>query len=409
MNTCLFRIALFFLESFCCLAAIAQTEQQNYSLEVLPAQAKHRVDEVTGVSLLFLTDGTLASEALYFHERSFLCDNSVILFYAKSPFKGGMGYLTETGELVRLKSSDGVPLGQMTCGVNRPVIYAIAKNRVLEISLEITVSDDPATQPSQVLAREREICQLPSSIGSLNESCDGQYLAIGGTDPIEEGKTAVFIIDIQSGEVKRLCGMPKEATLGVSHLQWSITNPHLLSFANAPNRIWIVDRREGKPFAPYKQHSGELVTHEMWWKDDLLLFCGGTHPKPQEDGHVKTLNPHTGEVRIVGAGAWWSTATPLELAKYNFWHPCGSADGKWIVADNWHGDLTLFEGGTTRARLLTRGHRTYGEGTHPEPSWNPGGNQVIFSSHLLDGIVNTCVATVPADWADDQSGSPLIE
>ena len=75
----------------------------------------------------------------------------------------------------------------------------------------------------------------------------------------------------------------------------------------------------------------------------------------------------------------------------------GSADGRWIAADNWHGDLMLFEGKTTRPHLLTAGHRTYGQGEHPHVGWDRKGEKVVFCSRLL-GNPNVCIATIPKAW-----------
>ena len=144
--------------------------------------------------------------------------------------------------------------------------------------------------------------------------------------------------------------------------------------------MWVVDIREGVPRNVYLAEEGELVTHESWWVNDQLLFCGGKSPTPAELSHVKVLNIYSGEVRIVGAGAWWPEATPAEAARLNWWHAAGSADGRWVAADNWHGDIMLFEGKTTRPHLLTTGHRTYGKGEHPHVGWDRKGEKVVFGS-----------------------------
>ena len=112
---------------------------------------------------------------------------------------------------------------------------------------------------------------------------------------------------------------------------------------------------------------------------------------------MKVLNITTGEVRIIGAGAWWPDGTPEQISKLNWWHAAGSDDGAGVVADNWHGDIMLFDAHTTRPRLLTGGHRTYGKGEHPHVGWDRKGEQVVFTSHRL-GNPNVCVATIPAAW-----------
>jgi len=387
--------------SFAPFGQAAPSFGERYALEVLPSEARPMTDEESGAELLFLTSGPTENKNLYFHERSWLQDSSMILFHTHREPSGLMGYLVETGELVRFRAADGTPLSRATATASRPTVYAMAGNRVVEVAVDIEASSDPRTVPSAVWARERRLCEIENTSGSLNESCDGRYLSLGGTDPEAPDSTAIFLISATDGATERLCGMPPGTTAPVTHVQWSKTNPYWLSFANQPVRIWVVDIRDGTPWAPYVERPGELVTHEVWWVNDLLIFCGGIHPFPTEDAHVKTLDPRTGEVRIVGEGAWWPEGTPPEIAKRNWWHPAGSLGGHWVVADNWHGDIMLFEGLTARPRLLTQGHRTYGGGAHPEPGWDRRGEQVVFASHKLGEGVHVCVATIPPTWQEE--------
>ena len=217
----------------------------------------------------------------------------------------------------------------------------------------------------------------------------------GGDSPGD----GIVTIDVSTGAVRDLCRVDAMADY-VSHVQWSRTNPYLLSFAGTAERLWVVDIRDGIPRCPYHQREQELVTHESWWVDDQILFCGGTHPEPTEDSHLKALNITTGVVRIVGAGSWWTGGTPAEISKENWWHASGSADGRWAAADNWHGDVSVFEAKTTRERELTVGHRTYGSGEHPHVGWDRKGKQVVFTSHML-GSPDVCVATIPEAWQEE--------
>ena len=85
-----------------------------YPLEVLPSQSQRMTDPQAGAELLFLTSGPTDNENLYFHERSWLQDNSMILFYARHDYNGLMGYVVATGELLELRAADGTPLGGAT-------------------------------------------------------------------------------------------------------------------------------------------------------------------------------------------------------------------------------------------------------------------------------------------------------
>ncbi|NIA16546.1 MAG: hypothetical protein GWP08_21020 [Nitrospiraceae bacterium] len=373
-------------------AGVACAASTVYPLEVLPPEHKQVVDPETGAELLFLTTNEASDTNLYFHERSWLADGSMILFVSSRENGGLMGYLVETGELVRLTTPAG-GLGRATAALRGKRVFAMRGAEVVELTLEFGVSADPLKSPSMVRARERVICALPDIPGgtSLNENANGQLLAFGYTDA--QGQGVIVIIDEETGATRSITSPDVRS----SHIQWSHTNPNLLSFAGVPQRLWIVDIRDGKPRNIYKQRPGEWATHEHWWVKDQIVFCGGVVPEPVEERHVKVVDIYSGEVRIIGAGAWWPGGDDASVARENFWHCAGSDDGRWVVADNWHGDITLFEGATSRPRILTKGHRTYGGGAHPHVGWDRVGQRVVFASHLL-GNSNVCVATIPAEW-----------
>lgn len=377
--------------------ATAHAGAQTHALTVLPPEHKIMTDPETGTTLTFLTTHPEKDSNLYFHEYSWTKDGAFILFTSARPNGGLMAYLTATGELVTFQDTVG-GLGGATAAVTGSGLYAIRGRQVVRVDLAAEVSTDLAQSPSKVTATEKVIAELPEYGGGtgLSENCAGTTLSIG----VEGGPIgpvpAILTIDVASGDVKELCRLPQWPNV-VQHVQWSHTDPHLLSFAGRKPRLMVVDTRDGNPRSPYPEWSDELVTHESWWVNDQIIFCGGTIPKPTEISHVKVLDLKTGTVRVVGTGAWWAGGTPEEISRYNWWHADGSDDGRWIVADNWHGDIMLFEGKTTRPRLLAANHRTYGTGNHPHVGFDRAGKSVIFASHLL-GDENVCVATIPEAW-----------
>lgn len=380
--------------------ASAQDATGSFELTVLPAEHKKMTDPVTGAELIFLTSSPARDINLYFHERSWLSDSSMILFTSERENGGAMAYIVATGELVRLQTPNG-GIGAINAAKDRPSVLGIREKSIVELALTLEVSPTPETVPSRVTARERIITQLPdlSPHTPPSESCDGRHLAVGVNFP--DGTPGIMLIDVASGEARELCRVGTPPGYG-GHVQWSQSNPNLLSFAGRTPRLMVVDIRDGVPKGIYHEQKAELVTHEHWWiadehGDDRIVFCGGTHPKPTENADVKVINVRTGEVRIIGSGAWWAEGTPEQIAKWNFWHCAGSANGKWVVADNWHGDITVFEADTTRPHLLTTGHRTYGKGDHPHVGWDRNGSQVVFASSM-SGNTDVCVATIPPAW-----------
>jgi len=400
----------------------------SYPLEVLPPEHKQMTDPKTGVELLFLTTSPEKDMNLYFHEYSWLADESMILFTSSRKDGGLMGYVTATGELIRFNTPKG-GLSGATAAAKGNAVFAMRGREIVEVKFKIQPSDSPTKTPSRVMATERVLCTLPdgSPSTSLNPSCDGKYVALGVSGFADQTRgPAICKVNVKSGKLSDVCRLPQPPGYG-GHVQWSRTNPHLISFAGGRGptgdfagpvhisagpedyalrgqRLWVVDIRESVPRNVYLAEEGELVTHESWWVNDQLLFCGGKSPHPPELSHVKVLNIYSGEVRIAGAGAWWPEATAAEAARLNWWHVAGSANGRWVVADNWHGDIMLFEGKTTRPHLLTSDHRTYGSGEHPHVGWDRKGEKVVFGSHLL-GNLNVCVATIPKAWQDAVSAN----
>ncbi len=381
------------------LMAGAQQFGPPFALPVYPAEDRKMVDPHTGAQLIFLTTNPAVDTNLYFHERSWLADESMIFFYSNRENGGAMAYIVKTGELVRLAGPNG-SLTAINAAKDRNSVFGRRGNDILEWALTLTVSPHPETTPSKVTARERLIARITNGTPHTppSESCDGRHLAVGMNFP---GGNGIDIIDVQSGKYRELCRIPNPPGYG-GHVQWSHVNPNMLSFAGRTTRLMVVDIRDGKPRSIYKEWKNEHVTHEHWWTadahgDDRMVFCGGLHPEPVEDAHVKVINVNTGVVRVIGPGAWWPTGQDEEVAKQNYWHCSGSEDGRWVAADNWHGDITIFEGKTSRPRVLTMGHRHYGHGEHPHVGWDRKGRQVIFTSHLL-GDPNVCIATIPDKW-----------
>ncbi|MCX6622396.1 MAG: hypothetical protein NTY38_15275 [Acidobacteria bacterium] len=368
------------------------------TFDVLPPEHRHAVDSSTGARLTFLTSHPAEDSNLYYEQRSWLADSSMILFYSARPQGGLMAYLTATGELARLGN-----LGGATAARDRNSVFGIRGREFVEVALRVEKGT-----PSKVWGEEKVIARLPEDWGPVNtavtESSDGKLLAVGvggrGAGGFA-GFGRVAVADVAAGRVWE-AARERGAEFG-GDVVLSRTEPDLLSYG-APNAwIAVVNARTGKRIFEHRKVPGEFATHHCWWHDSLITFCGGFHPQPKEDADVKTIDIRDGTVRIVGKGSWWPGATSIELARENWWHSAGHEGGRWIAADNWHGDIGIFHGKTTRTYILTRNHRKYGSGRHPEVGWDRRGEQVIFASHQ-QGNVDVCVATIPDAWQQDWDG-----
>ena len=390
------------LASACALAG----ETRVIPLEVYPSESRQETDTGTGAQLTYLTTNPASDTNLYFHERSWSSDSSFIIFYSARENGGLMGFVVATGELFRLSTPDGA-VGAATAALKKNSVFALRGNDVLEFQISITLAKDPKRKRSLVTATERFICTLPACTGSsaLNENSDGSKLAVGRAGTPDSDLPVIVVIDEQSGAVREAYRVPAPPQY-MSHVQWSHTSPNLLSFAGLYPRLNVLDVDTGAVTSPYDQLPDELVTHEHWWVHDQLVFCGGTHPPPAEDSHVKVVDVKTGVTRILAAGSWWPGGSDEDIAKQNYWHCSGSDDGRWVVADNWHGDITVIEGKNARPIVLTTGHRNYGSGDHPHAGWDRKGRQVIFTSHKL-GNPNVCIATIPEAMQTANTTPPI--
>ncbi|HOX36638.1 MAG TPA: hypothetical protein PL033_01510 [Candidatus Brocadiia bacterium] len=382
---------------------VSGAEQKTYSLKVSPPEHKRMKDPITGAELLFIATHPAKDVNFYFHERSWMADSSVVFFNSSRPEGGLMGYIFATGELMHVTT----PSGSVRCPTaarNKNAVYGVRGADVVEISIDVHESDDPAAKPSEVIARERVICTLPEqyrSCGLLNENCDGSLVSTYC------GK-AILLIDTASGAVRELWSGEHGG-----HVQFSRVTPHYLSFAGRENRLMMIDVRDGQPRTIHRQVPGEMVTHECWWVNDTMTYCGG-----YRDGEaaVRVIDVHSGQVHIAGAGAWvpWRYETtkvepdPKDmLNRWNWWHAAGDENGRWIAADNWYGDIVLFDAKTTQMRRLTLAHRVYSRGEHPHVGWDRLSKRVIFASAMLGGE-DVCVATIPEEWGPDPATEGLI-
>src|SRR5262249_22001855 len=227
---------------------------------------------------------------------------SIILFTSSRKNGGLMGYVTATGELIRFKTPQG-GLGAATAAAKGNAVLAARGRDAVEVKLAIQLSNVPGERPSRVTATERVLCTLPEGgpATSLNPSCDGKYVAVGvGSVTDKSREPAIYKVDLKTRKLTKVCQLPQPPGYG-GHVQWSRTNPHMLSFAGdrgptgdvagpvhaskgredyggRGQRLWVVDIRDGIPRNVYLAEEGELVTHESWWVNDQLLFCGGKSP-----------------------------------------------------------------------------------------------------------------------------------
>lgn len=379
---------------FACQSTQEKPVVNTWDCEVFPPEHRIETDSVSGAKIIYATTDTSKDLNFYFDLNSWTADLRLLAFFSNRTGQNELfGYLAPTGEIVRLQSPAQPVAFNATVDYQSPDIYVVRENQIFQWHLDISLAtaDD---QRSSVKISEYFIAKAPegrSFFMGLTESGDGKFLS-AGLNRTDSDLQDIVSIEIETGKITTLY-----TAKHISHVQFNKYNPNLLRFSHWPQRMWYIDvRQPGKAFPLHHQEAGELVTHEDWWVNDQMTFCGGNRP---EHAHLKVVDLHTQVTRIIGAGSWWEGGTPRELSRYNWWHCSGAPDGRWVATDNWHGHIAISDARTAHLRLLTTDHRTYGNVgvEHPHVGWAPDSKSVEFTSHKL-GNANVCLAFLPEAW-----------
>ena len=372
--------------------------ENEWKAEIYPAEHETITDSISGAKLIYITTDSSRDINFYFDWNCWFEDLSMMAFISWRTGKAELfGYVPLTGELVRLDPRETPAVStQATVDLKTHDIYVRTDDAIYLWHVDLRFSDDSARLKA-VSVSEHKIASVPQGgkfFSALSQSADRKFISatIRSEEPDEQ---SIVAVNIQTGKIDTL--LTWDNTHSFSHVQFSKYNPYLLRFAHHPHRMWIVDtRKPGQSTKIHLQEKGELVTHEDWWVDDQLTFCGGYLA---EESHVKIIDIHKQKTRIIGAGAWWEGGTPFELSRYNWWHASGAPNGRWVAADNWHGHIAIIDERSSHLRLLTKNHRTYGkvEVEHPHVGWAPDSKSVEFTSHKR-GNPDVCIAYLPEHW-----------
>ena len=373
---------------------------------IFPSEQKIYVDSVSGAKVVFATTSPAKDVNLYFDLNCWFKDQSCLFFTSDRRGKTELfGYIPKTGELVCFSpDQEEKKYWFATVDFNSHDVYMTAGNTIISWNIDLRFNKD-STMLTEVNVKERTVAKAPegkSYISELSQSADGRFLSVASAAHNRPLHKEILAVDIQAGNHTVLCSV--DDSFPISHVQFNKYNKYLLRFSHDSPivkglpRIWVADtRKPGELLKVHQQEPGELVTHEDWWVNDQLTFCGGYL---KEESDVKLINIHDQQARIIGKGSMWEGAKPAELAKYNWWHASGSRDGKWVATDNWYGKIAIIDIRTSHLRLLTVNHRNYGKGEHPHVAWAPDSKSVEFTSNQR-GNADVVLAYLPLEkWAD---------
>ena len=386
-----------------------QAQQVKWSEEwagrIYPSEQKTSIDSTSGARVIFATTNPGKDLNFYFDWNCWFKDQSCMFFTSDRNGKTELfGYIPKTGELICCSPENkdkNYWFGVVDYRSHQ--VYMTGNNSMIAWDIAIKFNRD-SSKVDKVTVKERTVSMAPEGkkiSSALTQSGDCKYLAVAVAPDNRPFEKEILAVDITTGKSTVLYAM--NDSIPLTHIQFSKYNPYLLRFAHdgpklpGVHRMWVVDtRKPGKAFKVHLQESKELVTHEDWWVNDQLTFCGGYRP---EESDVKIVNIHDQKTRIIGAGAWWEGGKPSEIAKYNWWHASGARDGNWVAADNWHGYIGVIDMRTSHLRILTKNHRTYGRGEHPHVGWSPDSKSVEFTSNQR-GNADVVIVYLPLDkWS----------
>ena len=374
----------------------------EWDATVYPPEHEITIDKTSGAKLIYVTTNTSKDNNLYFDYNCWFKDLSAMFFTSDRNGSNELfAYVPKTGELICISpKKQNIDYWLATVDFETHDIYVRNTDFIYSWNVTIQFNKD-SSKVLNVRVKERIIAKAPEGVkysSGLSQSADRKFLSTLITHNNDPHRKDILSVNIVSGKFEKLISFDTDTA--ITHIQFNKYNSNLLRYSrDVPRnigiqRMWIIDlRKPGESKKIHFQEPLESVTHEDWWVNDQLTFCSGYRDNQY---HVKVIDIHNQDARILGAGSWWEKASDNELAEYNWWHASGSRDGRWVAADNWHGHIAIIDGKTSHLRLLTKNHRTYGKGDHPHVGWAPDSKSVEFTS-TAKGNSNVCIAYIPLE------------
>ena len=413
-----------------------------------PSEKKIVTDPVTGTRLTFLTSTPAGDSKIYQTHHQWTSDGKWLVFRSNRVKGQAMAVNEKTGDIVQVTQNG---YNGMLCladhsmnlyflrvpeapaaDVSGAPAYADVKKQTVPAQIVrvdlARVFADSAAGKMQVASEYEHVCgTVPLEMGAVgdvaldpteefayfrvgNKEEAAKHLAPGtkvesdyGPRKMGAGPTGLASMNLKTGEVKFIVAVPFQ----IGHVQTNPFVPGEIVFCwetggKAPQRTWTV-RSDGSGLRPlYPEAPYDWVTHEaVITKDEVALAilghrkignadewgsCGSRdHPTG-----LGVINLRSGEMRIEGQ-------TP---AGSGYWHVNGSADGRWLVGDDFARNLYLIDRHTGETLLLTAGHKTTAA-DHLHPTFNADGTRIQIQSAMLSAdnkSMNICIVPVPKAW-----------
>jgi len=339
-------------------------------------QGSTYVDPVTKVEIREYTGAKTTSDNLYYHFSNFTADNRHLIFTSDL---GGERQIfraeVETGRVVQLTAGGGINSRSACPDPARPNrLYYLRGPEVFSMD----IADFSAKKIGEIPEPRIGGYQQPTISG------DGRWMTL--SKQCDETTWEIGLLDLESSEYRTIL----RQGFRIGHVQHSPTDPIVFyvweTGGYAPQRSWLVntDGTGNHPFyfrvnpkswfTPLK----EWVTHESWVRDtgEMTMII---------DKQGVILVNKDGSSRLVSRG--------------HYWHACSRPDGKFLVLDDFEGQLWLVKTSTGSRRLLATGLSDTAK-VHPHASFDRKGEYLQFhTGHTHETVAVINLKNLPTlDW-----------
>ncbi|MGC4231883.1 MAG: hypothetical protein QM594_02645 [Niabella sp.] len=426
-----------------------------------PSERKVVKDPVTGVDLIFLTSKAAGDAKIYQTHNQWTSDGKWIIFRSSKRAGGeAMAVNEQSGEIVQV--TEGGYTGMLNVARKAMKLYFMRatpgdseantvsnrrQNRslqIIEVDLQQLFADSQQGKIKSAETYQRVCGTTPVEMGAggdmaLDANEDWVYFRISkeaaakrihpgttiepnfGPRNMGAGPSGIAAMNVNTGQIKHVI----EVGFQVGHIQ---TNPWVAgeivfcweTGGKSPQRIWTV-KSDGTGLRPvYPEAEFDWVTHEAVITRDEVAFAIMGHRKIPGTTKIMPVGTEVSGVNPGQEPAWGISGTrekPTGLGIVNlrtremviagqiptgsgFWHVSGSADGKWVVGDDFSRSLYLINRKTGAMKLLSTGHKPTAA-DHPHPTFSPDGTKIQIQSAMLsedDKTMNICVIPIPENW-----------
>lgn len=410
-----------------------------------PPETSSYLDPVTGVEVVVLTSHPAGSPKPYQTHPTWTPDGEWILFRSDRDGQGRQAFVVHesNGTIIQLTEGPDTDTASLNLDLTSNTLYYMrqtaAGRQLIGLDLNALIPDAQAGTVKDPDSYQRIVTTLPPELreaGGFAIDADGSaaYWGVGwgeqtelapgrgetdrrrnidqsNLNPAEEREAArqrfelagrgpggIRRIDLITGEITTVI----DVDFRMGHVQANPWVPGEIIYCHettgdAPQRIWAV-RADGSDNRPiYVETPDEWITHETVSGPDELMFNIMAHLPylAEKPSGVAVVNLRTKTMRLLGQGTG-----------KGFWHCNGSPDGRWAVADDFDGNITVINRRTGEQTVLTTDHQMKPDHTHP--IFSPDSKRVLIQSGrpTSGNSLDLMVIAIPDSLQDRQLPLP---